>query len=96
MCGCDNVDDLIAQANRAIPASINLTYRATFDDSDINEFSNQSDTEAKIREPLTPGRECLMWHIVLAVKKVAFDKIKMSDYAKVKSSIVIERFVLNH
>ena len=88
MCGCDNVDDLIAQANRAIPASINLTYRATFDDSDINEFSNQSDTEAKIREPLTPGRECLMWHIVLGVKKVAFNKIKMSDQ--------IEKLVVNH
>ena len=37
MCGCDNVDDLIAQANRAIPASINLTYRATFDDSDMKD-----------------------------------------------------------
>ena len=73
MCGCDNVDDLIAQANRTIPASINLTYRATFDDSDINEFSNQSDTEAKLREPLTPGRKCLMWHIVLAVKRIAFN-----------------------
>lgn len=72
ICGCDNVDDLIAQANRAIPASINLTYRATFDDSDINELSFQSDTEAKIREPLTPGRECLVWHIVLAVKCVEF------------------------
>ena len=76
MCGCDNVDDLIAQANRAIPASINLTYRATFDDSDINEFSNQSDTEAKIREPLTPGRECLMWHIVFGVKSVESNQNK--------------------
>ena len=87
MCGCDNVDDLIAQANRAIPASINLTYRATFDDSDVNEFSNQSDIEAKIREPLTPGRECLMWHTVLAVKNVAFDKIKMSDYVKLNVTL---------
>ena len=95
MCGCDNVDDLIAQANRAIPASINLTYRATFDDSDINEFSNQSDTEAKIREPLTPGREFWCGILYLMLKALNLTN-KMSDYARLKSSIVIERLVLNH
>ena len=87
MCGCDNVDDLIAQANRAIPASINLTYRATFDDSDINEFSNQSDTEAKIREPLTPGRECLVWHIVLDVKSVESNQIKCQIMIKLNLAL---------
>ena len=74
MCGCDNVDDLIAQANRAIPASINLTYRATFDDSDINEFSIQSDTEAKMREPLTPGRECLSGILYLMLEALNLTK----------------------
>ena len=52
-CGCDNIDELIAQAND--PASNKLPYKIAADDFEHNDYSGPSDTEAKNRESITPG-----------------------------------------
>ena len=53
LCGCDNIDELIAQANDPVPNK--LSYKVTTESFEHNDYSGPSDTEAKNRESITPG-----------------------------------------
>ena len=54
LCGCDNIDELIAQAND--PAQNKLFCKSTpAENFEHNDYSGLSDTELKNRESITPG-----------------------------------------
>ena len=54
LCGCDNIDELIAQAND--PASNKLFRKPTAAENfKHNVYSGQSDVEVMKRESVTPG-----------------------------------------